>query len=167
MCDHHGRPTAVAREPPVLLVLPSQLFEQNDSIARRDRVPTLTNLRVTFLRILLFSKGVCISANSFNFLYRRLLTYFLVENYNSRESENILENFQDNTAHSSTLSLFNGRVCIGGKRGVVSVVRVPWGRLMHTYSLSLSCSGRRNEMEEAGDRTRRVGSNKRQIYSSE
>lgn len=71
------------------------------------------------------------------------------------------------TAHSSTLSLFNGRVCIGGKRGVVSVVRVPWGRLMHTYSLSLSCSGRRNEMEEAGDRTRRVGSNKRQIYSSE
>lgn len=56
-----------------------------------------------------------------------------------------------------------------GTRGVLSVVHVPWGRLQlaYTYSLLSEGSGRRNEMEQPRDGTRRVGSNKRQIYSSE
>lgn len=37
----------------------------------------------------------------------------------------------------------------------------------YTYSLLSEDSGKRDEMEQLRDRTKRVGSNKRQIYSSE
>lgn len=58
-----------------------------------------------------------------------------------------------------------------GEEDVLSVAHVPWGRLMlriPTISFR-ERQGRWNEMEQSrrdGDGTRRVGSNKRQIYST-
>lgn len=72
---------------------------------------------------------------------------------------------------SSLMRRATGLCAEKGEEDVLSVAHVPWGRLMlriPTISFR-ERRGRWNEMEQSrwdGDGTRRVGSNKRQIYST-
>lgn len=72
---------------------------------------------------------------------------------------------------SSLMRRATGLCAEEGEEDVLSVAHVPWGRLMlriPTISFR-ERRGRWNEMEQSrrdGDGTRRVGSNKRQIYST-